>query len=109
MAQECLAGWYGANTPGRGRWRVAGTAVLPQRVERPSLVVVPAQDRIVPPRTAEALADLLPAAERLTAPLGHIGMMVAREAPGAVWRPLAAWLHTHAAAPPRRRGRRRRA
>jgi polyhydroxyalkanoate synthase subunit PhaC len=106
VAQECLAGWYGANTPGRGCWRVAGREVLPQRVERPSLVVVPAQDRIVPPRTAEALLELLPAAERLTAPLGHIGMMVAREAPGAVWRPLARWLRGQAApAPRRRRGR----
>lgn len=108
VAQECLAGWYGANTPGRGRWRVAGRAVLPQRVERPSLVVAPANDRIVPPRTAEALLELLPAAERLTAPLGHIGMMVAREAPGAVWQPLAQWLLDHGAPTPQS-GRRRRA
>ena len=48
---------------GAGRWRVAGRPVLPQRVERPSLVVVPAHDRIVPPRTAAALAERLPAAE----------------------------------------------
>ncbi|HXZ01742.1 MAG TPA: alpha/beta fold hydrolase [Stellaceae bacterium] len=107
VAQECLAGWYGANTPGRGRWRVAGRAVLPQRVERPCLVVVPAQDRIVPPRTAEAVLGLLPAAERLTARLGHIGMMVAREAPRAIWQPLALWLRGHAAPAPRSARRRR--
>jgi polyhydroxyalkanoate synthase subunit PhaC len=107
VAQECLGGWYGANTPGRGRWRVAGRPVLPQRVERPSLVILPAQDRIVPPRTAVALAERLPAAERLTAPLGHIGMIMAREAPRVVWRPLAQWLQRHAAPPLRRRARRR--
>jgi polyhydroxyalkanoate synthase subunit PhaC len=105
VVRESLGGWYGANTPGRGRWRIAGRAVLPQRIERPSLVVVPAQDRIVPPKTAAALADLLPAAERLAPPLGHIGMVVAREAPGAVWRPLARWLR-RVAAPARRRRRR---
>lgn len=103
VAQECLAGWYGANTPGCGRWRVAGRAVLPQRVERPSLVVVPAQDRIVPPRTAAALASRLPRAARLTPPLGHIGMMVAHEAPAAVWRPLADWLRRPAGPGARRR------
>jgi polyhydroxyalkanoate synthase len=92
VARECLGGWYGANTPGRGRWRVAGKPVLPARVAAPSLVVVPGQDRIVPPRSAAALAALLPSAERLEPPLGHIGMMVAREAPAAVWRPLAQWL-----------------
>ena len=101
VARDCLGGWYGANTPGRGRWRIAGRAVLPQRVERPSLVVLPAQDRIVPPKTAGALAELLPTAERLAPPLGHIGMVVAREAPAVVWRPMAQWLR-RTAVPARR-------
>jgi polyhydroxyalkanoate synthase subunit PhaC len=92
VARECLGGWYGANTPGRGRWLIAGDAVLPGRVAAPSLVVIPAQDRIVPPETAAVLAALLPGAERLSPPLGHIGMVVAREAPATVWQPLAAWL-----------------
>jgi polyhydroxyalkanoate synthase subunit PhaC len=80
VARDCLAGWYGANEPGRACWRVAGTPVVPM------------QDRIVPPASAAALVSLLPAAERLNPPLGHIGMMVAREAPSAVWQPLAQWL-----------------
>jgi polyhydroxyalkanoate synthase len=92
VARECLAGWYGADLPGRGQWRVAGRQVLPTRVRQPVLVVVPAQDRIVPPASAAALADALPAAERLTPALGHIGMIVGREAPRQVWAPLTAWL-----------------
>lgn len=96
VARECLAGWYGANAPERGRWRVAGTAIRPERIAAPSLVVVPAQDRIVPPASAAALAIQLPGAERLMPPLGHIGMVVGREAPAAVWDPLAAWLRRHA-------------
>jgi polyhydroxyalkanoate synthase subunit PhaC len=107
VARECLGGWYGANAPGRGEWRIAGRPVLPQRVRCPSLVVLPAQDRIVPPRTAVALAERLPAAERLSPPLGHIGMVVAREAPAAVWAPLAAWLK-RTAVPARRRAPARR-
>ena len=50
---------------------------------QPSLVVVPAQDRIVPPASAAALATALPAAERLAPALGHIGMMVGSAAPQA--------------------------
>jgi len=56
------------------------------------LVVVPAHDRIVPPASAAALADALPLATRLDPPLGHIGMIVGRQAEALMWRPLAAWL-----------------
>jgi polyhydroxyalkanoate synthase len=98
VARECLGGWYGEDLPGRGLWQVAGTTILPARIEQPSLVVVPAQDRIVPPATAAALADELPHAERMTPPLGHIGMIVARDAPNAVWAPLAHWLMSQGAA-----------
>jgi poly[(R)-3-hydroxyalkanoate] polymerase subunit PhaC len=96
-ARECLAQWYGANAPAAGGWRVAGVPIEPARLRQPSLVVVPAQDRIVPPASAAALAAALPRAESLAPALGHIGMMVARNAPDAVWRPLAAWLARHAA------------
>jgi polyhydroxyalkanoate synthase len=101
VARETLSGWYRDNAPATGCWRIAGTPVLPARVEVPSLIIVPAQDRIVPPASAAALAAALPRAESLTPPLGHIGMVVAREAPAAVWRPLADWLAT--AQPARRR------
>jgi polyhydroxyalkanoate synthase len=92
VARECLGGWYGEDRPGRGRWQVDDTPIHPHDIEIPALVVVPAQDRIVPPATAAALADELPLAERWTPSLGHIGMIVARDAPRAVWEPLGAWL-----------------
>jgi len=95
VAREALGGWYGENRPGLGQWRVAGRPVLPQEVTAPSLVIVPRQDRIVPPLTAAALADRLPRAERLDPPLGHIGMVVGRAAPREVWGKLADWLKIH--------------
>ncbi len=97
VAQDCLGGWYADNTPGRGRWRVAGSPILPARVLVPSLVIMPGQDRIVPPASAEALAAALPNAQRLAVPLGHIGMIVAGEARQTVWRPLTRWLKRQAA------------
>ncbi len=92
VARECILDWYGENTPARGEWRLAGKAVLPEHVKVRSLVVVPGQDRIVPPASAEILAQKLPGADRLSPPLGHIGMVVGSQARAGLWQPLAGWL-----------------
>jgi polyhydroxyalkanoate synthase len=92
VARECLLNWYGANTPARGEWRLVGKAVRPEEIAIPTLAVIPAHDRIVPPASAEALARLLPNASRLSPPLGHIGMVVGSQAQAALWEPLAHWL-----------------
>ncbi len=92
VARECLAGWYGENTPARKAWRVAGEVVDPARVALPAIVAVPERDRIVPPESARALAEALPEATLLTPPSGHIGMVVGRRAREGLWRPLADWL-----------------
>jgi polyhydroxyalkanoate synthase len=96
VARECLAGWYAANTPASLAWRVAGRVVDPGALRRPALVVVPAQDRIVPPASARALARALPGAHTLLPPLGHIGMVVSTGARSSVWDPLAAWCREQA-------------
>jgi polyhydroxyalkanoate synthase len=92
VARECLAGWYGRNTPAAGTWRIAGRAVRPADLRCPTLIVVPDHDRIVPPLSAEALAAAIPGAETLRPVSGHIGMVVGGEAETRMWRPLAAWL-----------------
>jgi poly[(R)-3-hydroxyalkanoate] polymerase subunit PhaC len=99
VARECLGSWYGANEPARGRWMVAGQAVKPESVTCPALAVIPAQDRIVPPESAESLAAAMPNVERMTPPLGHIGMVVGSRAEAMLWGPLAEWLKTAAAGP----------
>ncbi|HKF61821.1 MAG TPA: alpha/beta fold hydrolase [Dongiaceae bacterium] len=91
VARECLGQWYGANATARGAWRLRGHAVLPQRIKTPSLAVIPDQDRIVPPGSALALAEVLPDCRVLRAPTGHIGMMSGGRAEAAVWRPFAEW------------------
>jgi polyhydroxyalkanoate synthase subunit PhaC len=100
VARECLCSWYGNNAPGRGLWQVAGMRVEPQHWHRPALVVIPRRDHIVPPASAEPLAAAIPAAQVLSPPLGHIGMMSAARAPALLWDPIAEWL---LARPARRR------
>jgi polyhydroxyalkanoate synthase len=92
VAEECLAGWYGANAPAVGTWRVAGTCVDPGHCTVPALVVLPARDRIVPPASAAALAQALPGARTLQVASGHIGMVVGERAPDHMWSPVAEWL-----------------
>jgi len=92
VARECLVGWYGDNTPGNGTWRVAGEIVDPREIACPTLILVPSQDRIVPPASADALARLIPGADRMQPNLGHIGMMVSAGAEAGAWRPIADWL-----------------
>jgi polyhydroxyalkanoate synthase len=75
-----------------GDWRVAGRPVVPEQVEAPALVMVPARDRIVPPASARALAERLPNATRADLALGHIGMVVGSSAPKRAWSTLIDWI-----------------
>ncbi|MBT5809031.1 MAG: alpha/beta hydrolase [Rhodospirillaceae bacterium] len=92
VARECLGDWYGDNTPARGEWRVGGAVVSPTLFTKPVYVSVPANDRIVPPESALAIANDLPDATVVQPNLGHIGMMVGGGAKETVWAPLSAWL-----------------
>jgi polyhydroxyalkanoate synthase len=92
VAHECLGGWYGANTPGRGQWQVDGKVVDPQALRVPSLFIVPERDRIVPPESARALAVQVPNATILHVPLGHIGMIAGSGALRHVYSPLTRWI-----------------
>jgi polyhydroxyalkanoate synthase subunit PhaC len=93
VARECLAGWYGENTPARGTWRIAGMPVDPASVRLPTFVAAPARDRIVPPESARPLAALIPGAVLIEPAAGHIGMAAGGTAEPVLWRPLRDWLH----------------
>jgi polyhydroxyalkanoate synthase len=92
VARECLFGWYGDNTPADGKWRIAGEPVIPDGIDLPTLHVIPARDRIVPPESARALAAIVPGAQVLTPAAGHVGMAVGSRAESEVWQPVARWI-----------------
>jgi polyhydroxyalkanoate synthase len=97
VARECLTQWYGENTTALGNWLIAGEPVRPEKLRLPALAMVPSADRIVPPKSALALAECLPHCETMTPAAGHIGMMVGGSARAKVWDPLDAWLRRIAA------------
>ena len=94
VARECLAGWYGANTPARGAWLVAGLPVAPEALSLPSFIAAPSRDRLVPPASAQPLATMIPGARLHSPKAGHIGMVAGRNAATALWQPLRDWLTT---------------
>ncbi len=94
VAVDCLIGWYVENRPAKGQWAIDDIVIDPADITCPTLVVIPANDRIVPPETALALYDKLDpdirTAQRPAA--GHIGMMVGSRAQSSTWQPLIDWL-----------------
>ncbi len=92
VAREVLGGWYGANSPQAGGWRVAGEVVQPERLAMESFVAVPARDRIVPAESALALAARLPNASVHRPRAGHVGMVAGGSAQTELWAPLLDWL-----------------
>ena len=71
---------------------VAGEAVVARELRIPTLHIIPAHDRIVPPASALALARLLPQCKIIRPPSGHVGMVVGDRAGEGLWQPLLAWL-----------------
>lgn len=94
VARETLSGWYGANTPANGAWRVAGLAVDPARLDIPAFCAIPAKDRLVPSVSAQALAARLPKVTVIEPRAGHIGMVAGTQAKSALWQPFTDWLHS---------------
>jgi poly(3-hydroxyalkanoate) synthetase len=92
VARETLGGWYGANAPAAGQWRVLGLPVQPHRLAMPCFVAIPERDRIVPPESARALGAAIAGASLHSLPAGHIGMVAGSAAPALLWTKLAAWL-----------------
>lgn len=105
VARECLERWYGDNDTAAGRWRIGGRVVDPAALTVPVMGVVPVRDRIVPPVSAMALLDRVPAARVLTVPGGHVGMLLAPRAGTELYRPLGRWLGRLPATPRVAQGR----
>jgi poly(3-hydroxyalkanoate) synthetase len=92
VARACLGEWYGENAPARGNWRIAGLAVDPTTIAKPTFIAVPGRDRIVPPESARPLANLIPGAILHQPAAGHIGMAAGARAETALWQPMLTWL-----------------
>jgi len=92
VAAECFKGWYGDNSPYLGNWHINGNPVRPQTLTIPTLIAVPASDRIVPPGSALGLAEQVPNVKTITPPSGHIGMVAGSRAKAGLWQNVIDWI-----------------
>ena len=92
VAKECLGDWYEDNKTGALRWSLAGRLIDPREIAKPTYIIVPGRDRIVPPESALPLASLIKGATLHQPDIGHVGLMTGDDAPEKVWKNYALWL-----------------
>ncbi|WP_083949180.1 alpha/beta hydrolase [Sphingobium cloacae] len=81
--------FYDGNVSGLGQWMIGGKAVDLPSLSCPALSIRSATDRIVPASAAPRLA------QGRTLQMGHVGMIVGRQARALLWNPLSQWLCDH--------------
>lgn len=86
--RQMFEGFFAADTPGAGRWHVAGDTVDPAAFACPVADFVSLTDRIVPAATSVGIGA------RHDVGAGHVGMIVGSRARALLWQPLADWLKT---------------
>lgn len=94
VARDCLFGWYLENTPAKGKWQIDNQFVLPELLTCRTLSIIPENDYIVPPQSAQALADILPHNETRKIKTGHIGMVAGSHAKSTLYEPLVEWIQS---------------
>lgn len=92
IIREVVKDWYQDNKVVQGAWTVQNKKIDARTIKKPSLVIIPAKDKIVPPASARALARQIKGADILIPDCGHISMMVAARAEKEVWEPLRDWI-----------------
>jgi polyhydroxyalkanoate synthase len=92
IIQQAVKNWYLDNKVVCGKWAVNSQRIDARKITKPSLVIVPAKDKIVPPASAEPLSTQIPDGYILTPDCGHISMMVGARAKKEVWEPMKNWV-----------------
>ena len=92
IIQDVVKDWYQDNKVVKGQWSVAGQKINARKITKPSLVIVPAKDKIVPPESSEPLSRQISDGYILIPECGHISMMVGARAKDEVWEPMKDWI-----------------
>jgi len=92
IVQQAVKNWYLDNKVVNGEWVIKRKKIDARKINKPSLVIVPAKDKIVPPASAKPLARQIKDADILIPECGHISMMVGTGAEKEVWKPIRDWI-----------------
>jgi polyhydroxyalkanoate synthase len=92
IVQQAVKNWYQDNKVVSGEWVIKRKKIDARKIKKPSLVIVPAKDKIVPPASARPLSRQIKNADILIPECGHISMMVGTRAEKEVWKPIRDWI-----------------
>lgn len=92
MVHHTVRSWYLDNKPHNGEWEVSGKIINAKNIEKPSFVIVPGRDKIVPPASAKPLGKSIRGATIIEPDCGHISMMIGSKAEKDVWIPMRDWI-----------------
>lgn len=75
-----------------GKLKIAGKTINLSRIKCPTLILAGEKDHLVPPETTCRLTELLPQAETIVFPSGHIGLSVSGGSQKKLWPQVGNWL-----------------
>jgi polyhydroxyalkanoate synthase len=91
-AKDLIVKFNSENLAARNKWCIEDIIINPAKHKKPSLLIVPEKDKIVPPHSALALAEALPNKTIIRPDTGHVGMIVGSQAKKQVWEPIRNWV-----------------
>lgn len=92
VVTQAVKHWYLDNKVVGGQWSINRKKIDARKIQKPSLVIIPAKDKIVPPASAKPLSKQIKNADILIPDCGHISMMVGSRAEKEVWKPMKKWI-----------------
>lgn len=94
IAEECIQGWFLDNKPAKGEWSVGSKLIAPDYIDNDCLVIASRKDNLVPFQSAASLYRQMSSsrATLIEPDMGHVGLIVGKNAVGMVWKPLFEWL-----------------
>lgn len=78
-----------------GQVTVGGRPVDFKNIQCPTLIIAGSADHLVPPETATPLTEVVPQAEVIVFPAGHIGLTVGKSANTRLWPQACDWIGRH--------------
>jgi polyhydroxyalkanoate synthase subunit PhaC len=88
VAKELLFDWYRDNKPENGQWQINGHIINPKNIAQPTLIIIPQNDKIVSPKSAESLTKSLPNNYIIRPDTGHIGAIIGKKSNEQVLQPI---------------------
>lgn len=88
VAKEILFDWYRDNKPVKSEWTINKKKIKPEQIKQAALIISPQRDKIISPKSCEALTKSLPDQHMIQPDTGHIGVVIGKNTETQVVQPI---------------------